>query len=326
MSSLSLTPTEPERCKFLDPDSIIQVCDGADQVVVYGWKHCNYHEVSDAIIKMSKASDFPIKRIFDYTMGNPFKEGCCTLEGRDLNNLVFEGTELLSTGSGVQTTLDLVVKVIPRTCKTAITNLVLENYKRILEGDVPIPLLFCIDIDDNPQPFSIDRMTSKELQFNTQITYKELRRAYKLCTYYNPAVRLAAEKTFKFVRLKKIGDVSYALQQIAAPWDHPNRTVYWLVRTLLKTSPPKHEDVDWRKQLDWHVNEYESAFASDESDVEMETQEEEPASEGGTKRKAEEIEDENPSSPRASKRARVDEIPPFEPIPTFSQEELNPHP
>lgn len=86
---------------------------------------------------------------------------------------------------------------------------------------------------------------------------------------------------------------------------------------------PKHEDVDWRKQLDWHVNEYEN-LASEESDVEMEASEdEEPASEGGTKRKAEELEEASPSSPRASKRARIDEIPLLEPIPTITFEASN---
>lgn len=210
MSSLSLTPTEP-RSKFLDPDSVIQVCGEADQVMVYGWNHCKYKEVRDAISEMACLEHFPIKRIFDYTMGNPFKEACRTLEGRDLNNLVFEGTEVYTTPIDVELPIDLVAKVVPRTCKTAITNLVLENYKRILEGETPIPLLFCVDIDGNPQPFTIDKMTSKDLHFNTQITYKELRRAYKLCTYGDSRIRLAAEKTFKFVRLRKIGDESYSL-------------------------------------------------------------------------------------------------------------------
>jgi hypothetical protein len=134
------------------------------------------------------------------------------------------------------------------------TNLVLENVKRLRMKETPIPLIFCHDIDDNPKPFKPTDMISKDPKLNAQYSHKELRRAYKLCTHENEEIRNAALATFKFVRLKNIGKETYALERIAAPWDAPLFSLSWEARKSISSSQPKSEHVNWRKQLERHVD------------------------------------------------------------------------
>jgi hypothetical protein len=222
----------------VDPKSVIAITKEADQVMVYGWGHCNYSEVSQAIRAMSREDDFPIKAVYGNQMGYPTPyevEGSMTLEGRKMNQIFFDISD-----SDYQMTA--------RICKTALVNLVLENYKRIKEGKSVIPTLFCIDIDDNPKPFSSERICSKERGMNIQITHKELRRACKLCNHPNAAIREAALSTFKFVKLvDKEG--SYALKEIAAPWEDESWKEAWGKRKLQSSSVAKNDEFSWRKQL-----------------------------------------------------------------------------
>jgi hypothetical protein len=138
----------------------------------------------------------------------------------------------------------------------------LENMKRIQEKLPVIPVLFCIDIDDNPKPLSIETLCSKQKNMNRQITHKELRRAYKLSTHENPAIRQAAAETFRFVKLaywKEEG--TYFLKQIAAPWDSPKFASCWAARKKQSTSKPKPAETNWRKSLDKEVSKHKAASA-----------------------------------------------------------------
>jgi hypothetical protein len=225
---------------YLDIDSVKKVCCSSDQVVVYGWSHCNYREVYEDLTNMCSQAGSSVKKVFDWQMGYPLIRGMdfLTLEGRKLNIIHFErSTEKPQVAS--------------RPCKTAMVNLVLENVKRLREKKAPIPMIFCQDIDNNPRPFKPTDMISKDQDLNKLITHKELRRAYKLCTYENTEIRTAALATFKFVHLKDTGHDTVALQSIAAPWDAPHFSLSWKARK--KNSKSKEDNVNWRKQLETQV-------------------------------------------------------------------------
>ena len=183
-------------------DSLSKICKGSDQAMIYGWRHCGYYLMSSGI-----EFDYqgPIKKAYKYAVGDrtdpTIGEVVTTLEGRRMNLIDYDTSE----------------KELSRTCKTALANVVLENYKRQKEGLPLIPIIFCIDITNNKQPYSIEKICSKEAKLNGQITHRELRRAYKLCTHPNPKIRAIALQTFKFTKLC-VSTVALSLEQIPAPW------------------------------------------------------------------------------------------------------------
>jgi hypothetical protein len=201
------------------------------------------------------APNYPIKKVHSYRIGDPFDSTAKTIAGRRLNNLFFTGSEYLLQHQAPPPNVQK--QVIGRECKTAITNVVLENYKRKKEGKPLIPVLFCIDIDGNPNPARFDRLAAKHPKFNNQITYKELRRAYKLCTHENPSIRAVALETFKFIKLTKNRDGEYTPMSIAAPWAHSLFSSMWDMRKKVSKSQPKKAYVNWREQLDERIKDYE---------------------------------------------------------------------
>lgn len=298
MTSLSLTPAISECPSYLDINSVIKICKGADQVLVYGWKHCKYDDITKALGDLIGTEGFPIKRVFSFRIGNPF--ACYkTLSGRYLTNLVFEHCDSMLKDHNSEAVPSI---VLSRLCKTGITNLVLENYKRIHEGLPLIPVLFCIDIDDNSQPLRIDHLASKDPKFNKQVTYKELRRAYKLCTHENAKIREAARGTFRFVKLVKQQE-GFTMRQIPAPWADPRFSQFWSLRKKLSKSKPKEETFNWRMQLNLYIQSYEEPL-SESDDEAMEEQSPPTLSAKGIKRKAEKDSESHPA-----KRARIEEKP-----------------
>lgn len=238
----------PSYCQRLDIDSVRGICKGSDQVMVYGAKQCQYERVSEILTEMSTEENPPFGKVFKWESGFPFMDAELrkTLEGRIMHALNFE--------------LDLTNmrnSFVGRPCKNALTNLVLENYKRIEEGRAIIPLLFCIDVDKNQSQITMDGIASRDSQ---AITLRELRRAYKLCTHENPKVRKAAEETLKFIKMKLIGDESYAMEQIAAPWaDAEKASDLWKARVATSRSTKKAENVNWKMQFDKHVADFDKA-------------------------------------------------------------------
>lgn len=223
--------------------------------MVYGWRHCQYLNVQENLeYRVDAEEDFPIKKMYSNTMGclpsaDHLADAAITLEGRKLNRIAYKKKRAFH-------------KVVARQCKTALTNLVLENYKRIEEGRAIIPLLFCIDIDGNPRPWSIDKIVAKEQRYNDQITHKELRRAYKLYMHENSKVRAAAAATLKFVKLTYLGNATYALQETASPWaDAETFSTFWAARKACSRSSPKKDIINWRKQLAGDITVYERTKA-----------------------------------------------------------------
>jgi hypothetical protein len=114
-----------------------------------------------------------------------------------------------------------------RTCKAGITNLLLENYKRVKEGKEIIPALFCMDIVDNEFSPTTKSVTAKDVAQNNLVTHSELRRCYKLCRELENSEHVElremaeiARQMFKFVKIVKKGDKA-ALEKIPALWELP---------------------------------------------------------------------------------------------------------
>lgn len=231
--------------------SLTSICGESNQAVVFGVLHCGYGKVALAInmINSEPYATLPIKRAFLFTLGDPegIETNVTTLEGRKMNLLKFDPST---------------PKKIGRMCKTALADVVLENYKREREGLPLIPLLFCIDITDNPRPFSPATILSKAPGLNKQITHKEFRRAFKLCTHPKADVRRIALQTFKFVKVCVQKDTC-TLEQIPAPWastvDSPEKVshafaAHWKVRQSKSKSEPKPNG--WSQQLERQMADY----------------------------------------------------------------------
>lgn len=301
LSLLSLTPTvEAPKQSVLCMGKLLEICGEAGQAMSYGWEYCGFKFVMTSLQEHAKERTFPIQRVFDYTAGEPSwnaRPSNTTLEGNRFNIIQFENDEFTTKR-----------QAIGRMCKTGITNLILENYKRDQEDYPIIPLLFLIDCDDNEKPFKMEHMTSKTSQCNNQITYKELRRAYKLWNHSNPSIRKITQETIKFLKLIKVVDGVCDVEEISCPWDNVDFALLWQERLRLSAYAPKNPELDWNYQLEKAMTDF---------NVHM--------IEVGEKRKINKIklELEEESAPPKAKRRRIEDpekdedMPPLEPIPVY---------
>lgn len=252
MSASSLHPTAES---FQTPEfrsSLTVICQWSKQVVVYGPHHCGYSKIAHAI---NMDSSSIVKKSFTWSIADPLVTddwSLKTFEGRKMHQLAFEPGY---------------TETIGRLCKTGLTDVVLENYKREKEDLPLIPVLFCIDITDNPRPFLPAAILSKVDGLNGQITHKEIRRAFKLCTHPNADIRRIALQTFKFVKLN-VGEGPSSLKQIPAPWaatvESPEKVTatfaaHWKVRKKYSISEPKHAGHDWSHRLEKQIADYDQA-------------------------------------------------------------------
>lgn len=261
--SLTTPPTIDEE-SYLYMQSFIDICNGSGQAMVYGWDHCGYDFVTNYIASEAESDLFPIQRVFSFTAGDFASNAdyCTTLEGRKFNVIKFDRTEA-EENPDHRNHIECILKELDtrhslqRQCKTAITNLVLENYKRNKEGLPPIPVFFIIDIDGNPKPLRIDHMTSKDTRFNHQFTHKELRRAFKLCAHENASIAKVACETFKFIKLKHLGENIWDAELTKAPWADPEFADCWKQRKKLSNPSPYKSEFNWRNQLASEISRYE---------------------------------------------------------------------
>lgn len=198
--------------KNLDIESVEKI-GNSPQIMIYGFAHCFYN---DATIGL-RHSPGKIQKVFNYMVGSNseifiFK----TLEGRPIEKIPTLG--------------------FFGQCKNGITNLVLENYKRAIEGKPLIPILFFVDCDNNAFPLNERSFTSKKPKANQVITHKELRRVYKLCIELenHPAAEMRelaqiAKATFKFVKISKIQNKA-VVTEIAAFWQNEKLASAWQKR------------------------------------------------------------------------------------------------
>lgn len=208
----------------LDYNSVKKIIPDANQAMVYGWGHCKYQHVTEAL----RLAGSPVQKVFDCSVGSKAADvgKKTTVEGKVI--------EQLEVNSG---------KDLSRQCKAGLTNLIFENYLRKQQGLPLIPIIFCVDIDDNPFPTTTpDTVTSRNDQLNTLITHNELRRCYKLAHELEKDPELKdiadiAKETIKFVRIKEKGADNYSLETITPFWDQANFSDKWLERELSKKAP-----------------------------------------------------------------------------------------
>jgi len=215
--------------------------------MVYGFSSCYYNEVAGALSSQ-------VSRIYSYELGKDgsqwvkFLSGSSALDEMNQDDWIDK-------------------KRNARWCKTALVKIVLKNVQNHRSKKAPlIPVVFCIDRENNPYPFSVENLLSKtkaeypegcEVMMNELVTHAEIRRAYKLC--FDPSVdlevRQVAQETFRFVRVeRKIFsqkedevDYLYDLTPLPAPWKAPNFENEWNLRKAIRT--PSLQKVDWREQL-----------------------------------------------------------------------------
>lgn len=197
------------------------------QALIYGWDHCKYIQLREALQK----SDSPIKKVFNESLGNNFFYSNSqqeTLEGRRIEHVETNPKPIDRAKSN---------HAAMRRCKGAITNLVVENYKRIVEGLPIIPLIFCVDIDNNQHPMNADTITREGRKGSRRVTNSELRRCYKICKELEDSeivelriVSYVAKLTIKFVKLEQQQNGTYSLTQKAAFWEAADWNQKWRER------------------------------------------------------------------------------------------------
>lgn len=229
----------------LNVPSLLKLAPDANQMMIYGFAETNYEAIEKCLSENhTRDKTTNLKKVFDWKIGSNAPKGCGerTLEGRIVNSLPTDSNS------------------IARTCKNGIANLLLENYKRECEGKPLIPLVYCLQIDDeeNSHTFSPQDMTTRETGPNGRISHKELRRMYKLCTdpSVDPKLREVAKKSLLFVNVKKQEDGALAFEKTAAPWETEGFEKLWATRKGTKPSLQRPAKIEWRKELDKAIQEY----------------------------------------------------------------------
>jgi hypothetical protein len=218
-------------------DSIQNICENSKQVMIYGWKHCGFYELNPFF---SYNKNSPFKKVFTYHAGehDQPKSSRTTLEAR-----VMDQIQVANEGEFDE-------KAFTRPCKAALTNLILENYKRTKEKKQLIPIIFFTDIDNNRHPANARTITSREFPGNNLVTNSELRRVYKLCNAIgNPELEEIARKTFKFAKVTTGTDGKVSFLQVEPFWEAKDWKSAWQQRLVTKIPKNKNENVRWKEQL-----------------------------------------------------------------------------
>lgn len=216
-------------------NSLEKVCNHSNQLMFYGWDHTHYYEIISLLKMIKDDSNTIIKKHFDFWIGDKFKrdERVSTLEGRKMERIEYDSIVGASHSAKI--------------CKSAIVNLVLENCKRTQENLSLIPLIFCIDIDNNPYPKSVDSIATRALPENSRITNKELRRIYKLCHLQNNFIADIALKTVKFVKIYINDNIEYEFEELKPFWEDSKWKNSWELRQETKVIKSKINK--WEPQL-----------------------------------------------------------------------------
>lgn len=238
----------------LDFDSLDRICENRDEIAVFGFQHCLYTPLSNALEKR-------VTRIYDCAVGN---------QDLDLGFLASPrtGRRIQQIDTGADDVEEGSSKYCSRNCKASLVNIVVENYRREQQGEAIIPILFCIDKKDNHTPLTSENLLTKtkvievtpthRLAMNEIITHCELRRSYKLCNDEDlpEVIRDVANRSFKFVRVidtrHKEGEreeIHLSLEHIEAPWRTPDFNDHLAERKSLSVTPPPLKDHDWRRQV-----------------------------------------------------------------------------
>ena len=226
-----------------DLQSAHDICDRAEEVMIYGFQHCRYTQVTEAI----KSDGSPFKKVYDCSIGGPYapEEVMTTLEGNRFYQVDIRGLDRNDD-----------VRRLKQYCKAGLVNLIIENVKRAKQQKKLIPALLIVDIDGNRHRLTPDAVSNKQYTF---VTMGELRRVYKLCNdpKLDPKIKEIATATFKFAKTCEHHDregVYYSLQQIEPFWKNSGWTEAWQARMGEAEQEKKSEsEVEkrayWREQL-----------------------------------------------------------------------------
>lgn len=222
---------------IFDVNSIKEICQNSNQVMVSGRYPCGVDELTDFLNYHPKS---PAKIAYDFELGDQNKLHWTT-EGR------------LFTKISYHRDWDL-IEDITRQFKAAIVNLMIENLKRQQENLPLIPFIYCFDRDGYDWKLKPRDIAARD-QDEKIITNSELRFCYKICCELksNPLlapVAKVAEKTLKFVKLEKHGK-RYLLKEIDPFWNSPQWTFARFDRESTKVPKlPEQTNSGWRMQLE----------------------------------------------------------------------------
>ena len=231
-----------------DLQSAHDICDRAEEVMIYGFQHCRYTQVTEAI----KSDCSPFKKVYDCSIGGPYapEEVMTTLEGGRFYQVDIKGLDR-----------DNNVRRLKQYCKAGLVNLIIENVKRAKQQKKLIPALLIIDIDGNQHRLTPDAVSNKKYTF---VTMAELRRIYKLCNdpKLDPKIKEIAAATFKFAKTCKHHDkegIFSSLEQIEPFWKSIGWAEAWQARMGEAEKEEKSEsEVEkrayWRDQLNGCLN------------------------------------------------------------------------
>jgi hypothetical protein len=256
----------PDACKKIEVDSIKAVVGTSKQVMNYGFSACRYEEAGRAL----RGDESPVQLVFDWNAGDSKcdEPDCTTLEGRNITALEYDQID------GPQADA-------PR-CETALSNLLLENCKRQIEGLPLIPLIFHFDIDGNPYPQNTQpaSILSQDPDKPRLITNMEIERLYSQCidSYEGlseeqaETARKVARTMTVFVKLQKTAAETYKMVPVKAPWEASDWGKEWAARKVPAASS-KSETPPWNKQVVTHLK----AFIDDRAKAARATAVESPA-------------------------------------------------
>ncbi len=209
--------------------SVYAVCgELIEEAQIYGFKHCKYLEVQDALRKSILVHDWNFNFVYN------------------------------------QTTIKDSYRSYMNMYKCGLVNMVIENYARQKKGLTIIPIIFCINYinscGENIFPLTLENLLSKVKKTESGklmkdiITHKELLRCYKLCNDkdVNKTIRDVANKSLKFVEViendsEKTSSIELIIKKISAPWERQN---WYDLHFFYRKNKIKHLDVNnWRDRL-----------------------------------------------------------------------------
>lgn len=247
-----------------DYNSLRAVVGPAKEIMVYGYADAGYNGVSISFEKDTRSEDCPIKKLYDYNIGNATYEFASPSAKKLVENKLTQpnGRKIEQIKLNYNQSSDPAKKTnrLEEVCKSALANIVLENFKRNELGDPLVPVLFLVKSDRMKEAYDTPENVTLRTGEN-YITNREIRRCYKLCTpneilkdIENPtpemellAVKLAdtAKETFKFAEVAVMPKQKTFSAKLAA-WEQEGWDEKWNER---RTNKPQSEE----KQDPWNV-------------------------------------------------------------------------
>lgn len=227
----------------LNIDSLNTLLTGARRVMVYGYEYAHYYDVFEDISHNKKKL-------------------------REVEPITWSSVASVKEGLRFAESSKPFVN-ISRTCKTGLTNIFLDNYKKVKQGENPTLILFCVGTNmptgdlrgkKSPPLPEPETLADRNSPYYSKITQKELRRMYKICCDISektsdPELRLLAEvakKSVKFVTVDYDETLDqFVMHEVPPTWDDPRWGKVWAKRmdSRPSTREVKAATDKWENQL-----------------------------------------------------------------------------